>query len=130
MAVLGATEARMENPMPCTCKDTLSILRTFIITLCSAVNILQHLEAIWGLGSVPKPTGGKKLKNQLKPSQQKKKLKSWKRLLRLLKQLMLKEASGFLSLPKMIALIENGQCPFYLQNNIHSALPLFPLILI
>lgn len=60
MAVLGATEARMENPMLCTCKDTLSILRTFIITLCSAVNILQHLEAIWGLGSVPKPTGGKK----------------------------------------------------------------------
>lgn len=24
------------------------------------MNILQHLKAIWGLGSVPKPTGGKK----------------------------------------------------------------------
>lgn len=68
MGVLGptTTEARMENPMQCTCKDTLSILWTLI--LCSAMNVLQHLEAIWALGSVPKPTGKK---NNKKKTQQK-----------------------------------------------------------
>lgn len=62
----------MENPMLCTCKDMLSILWTLIIILCSAVNILQHLEAIWALGSAPKPTGEKKKKRKTneKPTQQ------------------------------------------------------------
>lgn len=43
----------MENPMPCTG-------RTLMTTLCLAVDILQLLEAVWALGSVPKPTGEKK----------------------------------------------------------------------
>lgn len=47
----------MEKNILCTCKYILSILWALIIILYSAVNILQHLKAIWGLGSVPKPTG-------------------------------------------------------------------------
>jgi len=43
--------------MLCTCKYILGILWALIIILYSAVNMLQHLKAIWGLGSVPKSIG-------------------------------------------------------------------------
>lgn len=93
--------------MLCTCKYKLSILWPLIIILSSAVNILQHLKAIWGLGSVPKPTGGKK-----KPNKTLKLVEKVLCIIRLLKQQLLKETLVFLSLAdyakSLFAFLKNG----------------------